>query len=95
MLVVVRAIYDQGSDSLTYSNNGEHEIITNANQPLNLTMVAEEYAQQAKTVIGTFFSPGLIEFYVIFFATLGSVIYLYNRRRKAMKRFLTRVLTTS
>jgi hypothetical protein len=86
---LVYAVYDQGSDSI-FLKNGSYSAMS-TEPSFNFTKVTEEYSQQ--NVTGTFFSPGLAIFYVFFFGILGSIVYLYIRRRKALRRFLTKVLT--
>jgi hypothetical protein len=88
---LVYAVYDQGSDSIFLKNGSFSAMSTEPS--FNFTKVTEEYSQQLQNVTGTFFSPGLAIFYVFFFGILGSIVYLYIRRRKALRRFLTKVLT--
>jgi hypothetical protein len=94
MALGIFAVYDQGSDSLQF-NDGIDDFEapkTTRAAPLNFTKVGEEFTQQAQFSTSTLFTPGLVTFYTIFFAGFGIIIYLYIRRRKAMKRFLSKVV---
>ena len=87
------AVYDQGSDQLAIDEGHfPNHYSTNLYYSPNLTKMSEAYSQQTQRVVGTFFSPGLITYYLIFFGILGSIVYLYFRRRRASRRLITHVV---
>lgn len=86
----VYALYDQGSNRLHIPETFSVE--TTANPPLNLTKETEKFTQGVQYYVSSLFSPGIIQYYIVFFTTFGIIIYLYMRRRKTMRRFLSKVV---
>lgn len=66
---------------------GVYAVYDQGSDHLSLSAYKGSYIETASTL-----KPSLIQYYVIFFATFGVEIYVYIRRRKTFKRFLTRVV---
>ncbi|MGH9953505.1 MAG: hypothetical protein ACRD5J_17945 [Nitrososphaeraceae archaeon] len=79
----VYAVYDQGSEVIDIQNGSLSA--TSTDPSFSFTEVTEDYARQAQRVISTFFSPGLVIYYVIFFGSFGLIIHEYYFRRKRLK----------
>ena len=88
----VNAVYDQGSDALVIDEKHFRIFATNLEPYPNLTKEANEFVQMAEFTVSSLFSPGLVQYYIIFFTTFGSIIYLYIRRRKTVRRFHSKVV---
>jgi hypothetical protein len=86
----VYTVYDQGTDQLNLGNDDYYA--TTAKPSFNITRQAQENIQVAFSYVGAFFSPLLLQYYIVFFTIFGSAIYLYIRRRKTMRRFLSKVV---